>query len=64
MPSDNSDQEEIAITITLPRDILEWIDGIRDMLGLEQRGPIVSQLLRELLPSTEHGQEPLKTQGE
>jgi len=50
MPPSNVHQEEVEVTITLPRDIVEWVDELKDMLGFKTRGPIISQLLRELQP--------------
>ena len=41
-------QEMVRVTLELPRDIVDWLDGLRMQLGFRNRGAIVAQLLREL----------------
>jgi metal-responsive CopG/Arc/MetJ family transcriptional regulator len=47
----SSKQEMVRLTLELPRDLVEWIDGLRIQMGFRNRGLIVAQLLRELIPS-------------
>ena len=44
-------QEMVIVTLELPRDLVDWIDGLKDQMGFRNRGVIVAQLIRELLPS-------------
>ena len=46
-------QEMVMVTLELPRDLVDWIDGLKNQLGFRSRGLIVAQLIRELLPSPE-----------
>ena len=41
-------QEMVRVTLELPRDIVDWLDGLMAQLGFRNRGAIVAQLLREL----------------
>ena len=57
-----SDSEEssgtVLITLELNRDIVEWIDDLKDRLGFDNRGVVVSQLLSEVFqPSREECQD-------
>ena len=60
--SEQSSQPELVpVTLELPRDLVDWIDGLRIQMGFRKRGLIVAQLLRELIPEMdliEQQQEP------
>jgi metal-responsive CopG/Arc/MetJ family transcriptional regulator len=47
------EQEMVRLTLELPRDLVDWIDGLRIQMGFRNRGLIVAQLLRELIPETD-----------
>jgi len=44
-------QELVLVTLELPRDLVDWIDGLKAQMGFRNRGLIVAQLIRELLSS-------------
>ena len=44
-------QEKVLVTLELPRDVVDWIDGLKAQMGFRSRGLIVAQLLRELIPA-------------
>jgi metal-responsive CopG/Arc/MetJ family transcriptional regulator len=44
-------QEKVLVTLELPRDVVDWIDGLKAQMGFRSRGLIVTQLLRELIPA-------------
>ena len=44
-------QEKVLVTLELPRDVVDWMDGLKNQLGFRSRGLIVAQLLRELIPA-------------
>jgi metal-responsive CopG/Arc/MetJ family transcriptional regulator len=44
-------QEKVLVTLELPRDVMDWIDGLKAQMGFRSRGLIVTQLLRELIPA-------------
>lgn len=44
-------QEMVLVTLELPRDVVDWIDGLKAQMGFRSRGLIVTQLLRELIPA-------------
>jgi metal-responsive CopG/Arc/MetJ family transcriptional regulator len=44
-------QEKLLVTLELPRDVVDWIDGLKAQMGFRSRGLIVTQLLRELIPA-------------
>jgi metal-responsive CopG/Arc/MetJ family transcriptional regulator len=46
-------QEMVLVMLELPRDLVDWIDGLKAQMGFRNRGVIVAQLIRELLPSPE-----------
>ena len=48
-----SQQEMIMVTLELPKDVVDWIDGLKVQMGFRSRGIIVAQLLRELIPVCE-----------
>jgi metal-responsive CopG/Arc/MetJ family transcriptional regulator len=48
-----SQQEMVQVTLELPRDLVDWIDGLKAQLGFRRRGVIVSQLIRELIPAAD-----------
>ena len=45
----SSQQELVLVTLELPRDLVDWIDGLKAQLGFRSRGLIVAQLIRELV---------------
>ena len=45
-----SGSDKRRITLELSEDLLSRIDGLKSQLGFRSRGPLVEQLLRELLP--------------
>ena len=45
-----SGSEKRRITLELSEDLLGWIDGLKSQMGFRNRGLIVEQLLRELVP--------------
>ncbi len=47
----NKQQEKVLVTLELPRDVVDWIDGLKAQMGFRSRGLIVAQLLRELIPA-------------
>ncbi len=44
-------QEKVMVTLELPRDVVDWIDGLKTQMGFRTRGIIVAELLRELIPA-------------
>ena len=46
-------QEMVRVTLELPRNIVDWIDGHRAQLGFRTRGVLVAQLIRELVPEAQ-----------
>ena len=49
----SSEQEMVQVTLELPRDLVDWIDGLKGQLGFRSRGLIVAQLIRELVAELE-----------
>ena len=49
----SSQQEMVLVTLELPRDLVDWIDGLKAPLGFRSRGLIVAQLIRELVAELE-----------
>jgi metal-responsive CopG/Arc/MetJ family transcriptional regulator len=47
----NNPQEKVLVTLELPRDVVDWIDGLKAQMGFRNRGIIVAELLRELIPA-------------
>ncbi|NDD69788.1 MAG: J domain-containing protein [Synechococcaceae bacterium WB9_4xC_028] len=45
-----SGSDKRRITLELSADLLGWIDGLKSQMGFRNRGLIVEQLLRELVP--------------
>ena len=45
----SSEQEMVLVTLELPRDLVDWIDGLKAQMGFRSRGVIVAQLIRELV---------------
>jgi len=45
-----SGSEKRRITLELSEELLNWIDGLKSQMGFRNRGLIVEQLLRELVP--------------
>jgi metal-responsive CopG/Arc/MetJ family transcriptional regulator len=52
----SSEQEMVRLTLELPRDLVDWIDGLRIQMGFRSRGLIVAQLLRELVLSLDEAE--------
>jgi metal-responsive CopG/Arc/MetJ family transcriptional regulator len=46
-------QEMVMVTLELPRDLVDWIDGLKVKMGFRSRGFVVAQLIRELIPEPE-----------
>ena len=46
-------QEKVLVTLELPRDLVDWIDGLKVQMGFRSRGFVVAQLIRELIPEPE-----------
>jgi metal-responsive CopG/Arc/MetJ family transcriptional regulator len=42
-------QEMVMVMLELPRDLVDWIDGLKAQMGFRNRGVIVAQLIRELV---------------
>ena len=49
----SSEQEMVLVTLEMPRDLVDWIDGLKAQLGFRSRGLIVAQLIRELVSELE-----------
>jgi len=49
----SSQQEMVLVTLELPRDLVDWIDGLKVQMGFRSRGVIVAQLIRELVAEVE-----------
>ena len=49
----SSQQEMVLVTLELPRDLVDWIDGLKAQMGFRSRGVIVAQLIRELVAEVE-----------
>jgi hypothetical protein len=45
-----SGSDSRRITLELSADLLVWLDALKSQMGFRSRGPLVEQLLRELLP--------------
>ena len=54
-----SGSDKRRITLELSADLLSWIDGLKSQMGFRNRGLIVEQLLRELLPDPDEAEEPV-----
>jgi metal-responsive CopG/Arc/MetJ family transcriptional regulator len=49
-PNEQTNQQEmVMVTLELPRDLVDWIDGLKAQMGFRNRGVIVTQLIRELV---------------
>jgi hypothetical protein len=46
----SSQEEKVLLTLELPLSLVEWIDQLKDQLGIMSRGLVVTELLRELHP--------------
>jgi hypothetical protein len=42
------DDPRVRVTMELRQSTLQWIDGLREEMGLRHRGAVVSRLLEEL----------------
>jgi metal-responsive CopG/Arc/MetJ family transcriptional regulator len=51
-----SGSDKRRITLELSEDLLRWIDGLKSQMGFRNRGLIVEQLLRELVPDLDDEQ--------
>ncbi len=49
---ENDQNDLVLVILELPRDIVDWIDELKDQLGFRNRGLIIAQLLRELQPES------------
>lgn len=57
--------EQVKLEILLDKDVVEWVDSLKDQLGLRRKDSVVNRLLRELMDSgggarvdlVEHAQE-------
>ena len=49
----STEREMVRLTLELPRDLVDWIDELRIQVGFRNRGLIVAQLIRELVPELE-----------
>jgi hypothetical protein len=54
-------QEMVMVTLELPRDLVDWIDGLKAQMGFRNRGLIVTQLIRELVSELDEENEAPKT---
>jgi len=41
-------EELVPISVELPREVVEWIDGINLQLGLRSRGATITRLIQEV----------------
>jgi metal-responsive CopG/Arc/MetJ family transcriptional regulator len=41
-------EELVPISVELPREVVDWIDGINLHLGLRSRGATIARLLQEV----------------
>lgn len=57
-----SGSDKRRITLELSEELLTWIDGLKSQLGFRNRGAIVEQLLRELIPQ-QSAEEPSSDSG-
>jgi metal-responsive CopG/Arc/MetJ family transcriptional regulator len=57
----NNQQEMVTVTMELPRDLVDWIDGLMAQMGFRNRGVIVTQLIRELVSELDEENEALTT---
>jgi metal-responsive CopG/Arc/MetJ family transcriptional regulator len=46
---DDRNDDIVRVTIELRREVVDWIDQIRDQLGFRRRDIVIEQLLTELL---------------
>ena len=53
-----SGSDKRRITLELSNDLLGWIDGLKSQMGFRNRGLIVEQLLRELVPDLDEPSSP------
>ena len=44
----SDDDPRVRVTLELRQSTLQWIDGLREEMGLRHRGAVVSRLLEEL----------------
>lgn len=50
----SSQQEMVLVTLELPRNLVDWIDGLKAQMGFRSlRWVIVAQLIRELVAEVE-----------
>jgi metal-responsive CopG/Arc/MetJ family transcriptional regulator len=54
-------QEMVMVTLELPRDLVDWIDGLKAQMGFRNRGVIVTQLIRELVSELDEENKAPKT---
>lgn len=41
--------EQVKLEIFLDKDVVEWVDSLKDKLGLRSRDSALNRLLRELM---------------
>ena len=51
-PPSSNDEDVVRVVLELPKDVVDWIDGITDQLGLSNRSTVVAAMLRELHPDS------------
>ena len=51
---DAEDDPRVRVTLELRQSTLQWIDGLREEMGLRHRGAVVSRLLEELAQQPGH----------
>ena len=44
----------LRVTLELRQSTLQWIDGLREEMGLRHRGAVVNRLLKELAQQPGH----------
>ena len=48
------DDPRVRVTLELRQSTLQWIDGLREEMGLRHRGAVVNRLLEELAQQPGH----------
>lgn len=43
-----SDDPHVRVMVDIRRSTLDWLDGLRDQLGVRSRGAVLNRLLEEL----------------
>ncbi len=42
--------EQVKLEIFLDKDVVEWVDSLKDELGLRNMGSVINRLLSEIKP--------------